>query len=220
MNHIELPDWVVRLRAGYEADPTKWLWAGTVALVLLIGALFFNYTVSQQKRNAAELMTQGLGALNGGNYAEAARAFDDISTSHGFSGLGDQAQLLHAASLFGLGQYAEAEAAYGRAAKSSEGVAPEADLGIGACKEMLGDTAGALSIYEAARARYPESYLAKAFDIRIARLSLGLGNTGKAQAIYDTLETDTDGLWKEIARGNRRMVAPSTDTGVPPSDTR
>lgn len=209
MNELELPEWVVRLRKTYESDPVKWMWIGMTALVLVIIVGLVAYMIRRQKTEAAELLADGLVSLDAGNYQAAMQDFQRIETSHKLSGYRDEARLYSAAALFGLGRYNEALDAYSKFVQDNpkSELAPQAELSIGACFEMRGDTAAALRGYQAAREKYKGSFLEKALEIRIARLSRLMGDAKMPGAIYDALEKDTEGLWKEIARGNRRMIA-------------
>ncbi|MEK8023712.1 MAG: tetratricopeptide repeat protein [Candidatus Hydrogenedentota bacterium] len=216
MNELEIPEWLLRIRKNYEADPVKWMWIGMTVLVLVIIAVFATYMVRKQKAEASELLTNGLQALDAGEFQSAWLAFQKIESAHKLSGYRDEARLYSAAAMFGLGKYDEAEAAYKAMIESDpRGVlTPQAELSLGACLEMKNDPKGALEYYRGAREKYKGAYIEKAFEIRIARLSRMLGDAETPAAIYDRLEKDTDGLWKEIARGNRRMIISEIQTSA------
>lgn len=204
MNESELPSWVVRIRDRYEADPTKWIGIGAAVLVLLLIGIFLGFTVKNQKAAATADFIKGANAVENREFQTSAQIFERIRTSQRFSGLVDEASVLHAASLFGLGDYEKAESVFREVVGSDAMLSPQAELGIGACMEMRGETEAALAHYENAKGR--ESFLKNAFDARIARLARAVGKREVAIEIYDRLEKDTDSLWKELARGNRRIV--------------
>jgi tetratricopeptide (TPR) repeat protein len=208
MNEIEIPEWMKSLREGYDNDPVRWTWIGMTALVVILAAAMVFYMVRKQKQEASELLTKGMQALDQGNYVSARQNFQRIETSMRFSGMSAEARLFSAAALFGLEQYGEAEKAYREflAAEPSSELAPEAEMGVGACLEMKGDTAGALAVYRGALQKYRNTFASKALEMRVARLARQSGDTPTAAEIYDRLEGDSEGLWREISRGNRRLI--------------
>lgn len=208
MSEIEIPDWMMDLRKGYDRDPVRWTWIGmtTLVVILVIGMVF--YMVRKQTQEASELLTKGMQSLDQGNYPSAVQSFQRIETSMRFSGMRDEAKLFSGAALFGLERYADAEKAYRDflAAEPSSELAPEAEMGIGACLEMKGDTEGALKVYQGALQKYKSTFAAKALEMRVARLARQSGETPVAAEIYGRLEGDSEGLWREISRGNRRLI--------------
>ncbi len=208
MEKLELPEWALKLKHNYEADPVRWMWGGMTALVVILVVGLVGYMVKNQRAKASEEFSAGLLALQQSNYVGASQSFQKIRSSYRWSGFRDRALLMNGAALFGLSQYAEAEAAYREYAESnpSDELAPEAWMNVGACREMQGDTAGALQVYREALSRNPDFFGAKALEVRIARLALATGDVTTPAGIYDRLEKDSEGLWREIARGNRRMV--------------
>jgi tetratricopeptide (TPR) repeat protein len=219
MNEFEFPNWTKRLQRNYEADPVRWMWISMTALVVVLAIGMVFYMVRKQKQEASELLTKGMQALDQGNYVSAQQNFERIEKSMRFSGMGDEAKIFSAAALFGLERYAESEKAYRdfRSAAPSSDLAPEAELGIGACLEMKGDTAGALAVYRAALEKYRNSFLAKALETRVARLARQTGDTPTAAEVYDRLEGDSEGLWREISRGNRRLILSHDAMLAPPA---
>lgn len=208
MSMVELPGWMERIRRSYAADPVKWMWLALSALVVLGVIGMTGHLVARQRREAGEVMADGMRRLEAGDYAGAARVFVRFERAFRFSGRRDQALLMNAAASFGLEDYARAEELYRAflAGDPAPEFAAQALLGIGACREMLGDTAGALRVYREADERFGSTFLAGAIGIRIARLARSTGDVEAAITIYDRLETDTESLWKEIARGARRLA--------------
>lgn len=221
MDKMELPEWAQKLKHNYEADPVRWMWGGMTALVIVLIVGLVGYMVKNQREKASAEFSAGLLALQQSNYAGAAQSFQKIRSSYRWSGFRDRALMMNGAALFGLSRYAEAEAAYREFAESSPGdeLAPEAWMNVGACREMVGDTVGALRIYRDALSRKPDFFGAKALEVRIARLALATGDLETPVGIYDRLEKDSEGLWREIARGNRRMVNLSQARVPAPSDS-
>lgn len=221
-NDLEIPSWALKVRDAYRADPTRWMWVGMSSLVVVLVIGLVSYMVINQRQRASGEFSTGLLALQQGNYAGAMQSFDKIRSSYRLSGFKDRARLMSGAALFGLSRYEDAEMAYREflAADPQSDMAPEALLGIGACLEMKGDSSAALRTYQDALTKYPEFFGRKAFEVRVARLALVAGDIAAPAAIYDRLESDSEGLWREIARGNRRMIslaAPGTAAapGVP-----
>ncbi len=221
MEELIIPDWAKRARAVYDRDPVKWMWIGMTTLVVLLIAAMIVYIVSNQKSEASQLLSEGLLALSNGNYPVAVQSFERIQSSYRLSGFRDEAMFFSASAQFGLEQYESAEATFRKFLETNPEpeFAVKAELGVGACQEMRNDLPGALATYRAALARHPGSPFIKALEIRVARLSRETGDATAAAEIYDRLESDTEGLWREIARGNRRLVLvrSSSDTAAPSS---
>lgn len=217
MQSIELPEWMERIRKSYAADPVKWMWIVTSGLVVLIIVGMVGYVVAKQRREAGELLARGLQNLDAGDYAGAVRVFGQFERSFRFSGQRDKALLMNAAARFGLEDYARAEEAYRSylAGKPAPDFAAQALLGIGACREMLGDTEGALNVYREAGERYGATFLARAIEARTARLMRSTGDFDSAIAIYDRLESDSESLWKDISRGARRLALTGERAAAP-----
>lgn len=218
---LELPDWALSIKRSYQADPVRWMWGGMTVLVVVLVVALVGFMVRNQRAKASEEFSAGLLSLQQGNYAAASQSFQKILSSYRWSGFRHRAQLMNGSALFGLSQYAEAEKAFREFAEANAGdeLAAEAWLNVGACRELQGDSQGALRIYRDALARDPNFFGKKAFEVRIARLTRRLGDQATPAEIYDRLEKDSEGLWREIARGNRRMVLGATSAGVPSADT-
>ncbi|OIO31348.1 MAG: hypothetical protein AUJ18_06640 [Candidatus Hydrogenedentes bacterium CG1_02_42_14] len=208
MEELSIPSWVTKLKKIYEQDPIKWMWIAFTSLVAIVIISMLVFIVGKQRREASEIFADGLFALSNGDYPTAVQIFDKVRSSYRLSGLKNDAIFFSASARFGLERYNEAEDLYRQYLNTNPepDFAAKAELDIGACREMSGDTAGALQTYKKARSKYSNSFLSKAFDVKIARLSYSVGDLKTAQEIYSRLETDTEGLWKEIARGNRRLV--------------
>ena len=201
-----MPDWAQALKDNYHRNPIRWMWVGMTALVLLLVVLIFIPRYNAQKREAAELLTEGFQALGNDNYVVALRSFDRLQSAYPMTDVSEIASLYKGAALFGLERYSEAEKSYRKFVTDNSGsdLATEAMMGVAACQEMLGQSDESLATYKEIQSKYPGSFAAKAVDLQIARLSDLKGDSETASKIYTELAADTNTLWYDMVKGRQK----------------
>jgi len=209
MDNNELPTWILSIRDNYRTNPVRWMWGGMTLLVVLLLALLLVPRYFSYKSEATELLSQGLASLAQGDNVMAMQSFEKLDKSYSLSGQSRDALFYTGAALFGLERYDAAEKAFRqyREKRPRGEMAAQAILGEAACREMQGDQPGALALYREARSKYGASFMKKDIEVQLARLSLATGDTPTAAGIYQELAGDSEGLWRDVARGRSRLFA-------------
>lgn len=215
MHEIDFMNIWERLRTSYETHTSRWLGAGMALVVATIIALLVVPGYFSQQKEAMEMLTTGLIALNNDEYVTALQIFDKMERSQRMAKVARFAPLYKGAALFGLERFDQAEASFREFLEknSHDYLAPEAVMGIAACLEEAGNHKGALAEYRRAQAEYPGSFVDKAVVFQIARLSDRVGDHDAALRIYDELSGDSEGLWRELVRGRRSQIISDIEPG-------
>jgi TolA-binding protein len=162
-------------------------------------------------------------SFSDGKFSDAARAFEDVSTTYPRAPFGRLAGLYRAHALARSGDQAGAATAYTEylaSSPDSEYLRQEALDGLGRAKEASGDRAGALEAYTQAGA-LPGPYRTDAL-LGAARLHDASGQGEKAREIYasllkDVSDPDTKALLTAKLPGKMPATAPAAAPEAAPA---
>ncbi len=162
-------------------------------LVVLGGLAAYAYLQSKYERTASVEFSKASRLFQASDYRGAATQFSTIVSKYGRTRSGKLARFYLAQSLFQTGDYQTARKHFKKAASALSGdpqLKAAALGGEAACLEQLGNWRQAAEKYEALANKYKSQPRAPYFLLRAARCRQQLGDTAKAQTLFQRLIND------------------------------
>lgn len=118
---------------------------------------------------------------------------ENVAKAYPNTSAGERAELLAAGTLFSDNNYKQAREAFSNFLSKYPGsqLAPQANIGVAASAEALGDT-NAIQLYQQAIKKYPNDQIVDPAKLTIARLYEAQGKPEEALKYYDELTRNPD----------------------------
>lgn len=210
-------EFLFKLWPWFEANRNRLLGGAAVVLVVVGGYSFYSWYHGERETTAGQALTQALVNSSGANADHQAVTFEGLATQYSGTVAGGRARLQAAATLFGAGRYADAQAQFEKyvSANSSGSLSVIAQLGIAASLEAQNKLNEAAAAYRkvAGQSAEASAQLTAKFSLgRIAELS---GKPADAVSFYQEVSHSslagslaTEAAMRAMEIKSRMAVAP------------
>jgi tetratricopeptide (TPR) repeat protein len=183
-----------KLFVWFEANKKQVAWGAGIAVVLVVGGLYYFTSQAAKRVEASEALSDVLAAnlFSGTGRTASGETYVKLAAGHPGTPAAAHALLLAGGTFFGEGKYAEAQSQFQRFSQEFPGhpFMSVALLGHASCLDAQGKVEEAERAYKDALVRFPNAYTSAQAKLGLARTYETQGKVNDALPLYEELSRE------------------------------